>query len=99
MQDLSPLVQKAINRIQPRVLTETLMEEAHRLGFDSLNLDLIYGLPFQTEKSFANTLRQVIELNPARLSVFNYAHMPERFAPQRRINVDDLPGGEEKLAI
>lgn len=99
VQDLSPLVQKAINRIQPRVLTETLMDEAHRLGFRSLNLDLIYGLPFQTEKSFANTLRQVIELNPARLSVFNYAHMPERFAPQRRINVDDLPGGEEKLAI
>ncbi|EHJ92896.1 oxygen-independent coproporphyrinogen III oxidase [Vreelandella boliviensis] len=99
VQDLSPLVQKAINRIQPRVLTETLMEEAHRLGFRSLNLDLIYGLPFQTEKSFADTLRQVIELNPARLSVFNYAHMPERFAPQRRINADDLPGGEEKLAI
>jgi oxygen-independent coproporphyrinogen-3 oxidase len=99
VQDLSPLVQKAINRIQPRVLTETLMEEAHRLGFRSLNLDLIYGLPFQTEKSFADTLRQIIELNPARLSVFNYAHMPERFPPQRRINVDDLPGGEEKLAI
>ena len=99
VQDLSPLVQKAINRTQPRVLTETLMDEAHRLGFRSLNLDLIYGLPFQTEKSFADSLRQVIELNPARLSVFNYAHMPERFAPQRRINVDDLPGGEEKLAI
>ena len=99
VQDLSPLVQKAINRIQPRILTETLMDEAHRLGFRSLNLDLIYGLPFQTEKSFADTLRQVIELNPARLSVFNYAHMPERFPPQRRINVDDLPGGEEKLAI
>ncbi|PKG48685.1 MULTISPECIES: oxygen-independent coproporphyrinogen III oxidase [unclassified Halomonas] len=99
VQDLSPLVQKAINRIQPRVLTETLMDEAHRLGFRSLNLDLIYGLPFQTEKSFADTLRQVIELNPARLSVFNYAHMPERFAPQRRINIDDLPGSEEKLAI
>ena len=99
VQDLSPLVQKAINRIQPRVLTETLMDEAHRLGFRSLNLDLIYGLPFQTEKSFAKTLRQVIELNPARLSVFNYAHLPERFAPQRRINVDDLPSGDEKLAI
>lgn len=99
VQDLNPLVQKAINRIQPRVLSETLMEEAHRLGFRSLNLDLIYGLPFQTEKSFADTLCKVIELNPARLSVFNYAHMPERFAPQRRISVDDLPGGEEKLAI
>lgn len=79
VQDLNPLVQKAINRIQPRILTETLMDEAHRLGFRSLNLDLIYGLPFQTEKSFADTLRQVIELNPARLSVFNYAHMPDRF--------------------
>ncbi|MFB9865922.1 oxygen-independent coproporphyrinogen III oxidase [Vreelandella sulfidaeris] len=99
VQDLNPLVQKAINRIQPRVLTETLMDEAHRLGFRSLNLDLIYGLPFQTEKSFAKTLQQVIELNPARLSVFNYAHLPERFAPQRRINADDLPGSDEKLAI
>lgn len=99
VQDLNPLVQKAINRIQPRVMTETLMEEAHRLGFHSLNLDLIYGLPFQTEKSFAGTLRHIIELNPARLSVFNYAHLPERFAPQRRINSDDLPGVAEKLAI
>ena len=99
VQDFSPLVQKAINRVQPRVLTETLMEEAHRLGFRSLNLDLIYGLPFQTERSFADTLRHVIELNPARLSVFNYAHMPERFPPQRRISVGSLPGGEEKLAI
>lgn len=99
VQDLNPQVQKAINRYQPRVLTETLMDEAHRLGFHSLNLDLIYGLPFQTEKSFSETLEQVIELNPARLSVFNYAHMPERFKPQRRINTDDLPSADEKLAI
>lgn len=99
VQDLNPVVQKAINRIQPRVLTETLMDEAHRLNFRSLNLDLIYGLPHQTQESFANTLRQVIELNPARLSVFNYAHMPQRFAPQRRIKDDDLPSAEEKLAI
>ncbi|RUR36904.1 oxygen-independent coproporphyrinogen III oxidase [Vreelandella populi] len=99
VQDLAPQVQKAINRHQPRVLTETLMDEAHRLGFRSLNLDLIYGLPFQTEKSFSETLEQVIELSPARLSVFNYAHMPERFKPQRRIQVNDLPSAEEKLAI
>lgn len=99
VQDLDPRVQKAINRHQPRVLTETLMDEAHRLGFRSLNLDLIYGLPFQTEKSFAETLAQVIELSPARLSVFNYAHLPTRFKPQRRINVDDLPGADEKLSI
>ena len=75
------------------------MDEAHRLGFRSLNLDLIYGLPFQTEQSFADTLSQVIELSPARLSVFNYAHMPTRFAPQRRINEADLPSADEKLAI
>ena len=99
VQDLNPQVQKAINRHQPRVFTEILMDEAHRLGFRSLNLDLIYGLPFQTEKSFSETLEQVIELSPARLSVFNYAHMPERFKPQRRIQIDDLPSGEEKLAI
>lgn len=99
VQDLDPVVQKAINRVQPRVLTETLMEEAHRLGFHSLNLDLIYGLPHQTQAGFADTLRQVIDLNPARLSVFNYAHMPQRFPPQRRIKESDLPSAEEKLAI
>ncbi|MGS2744698.1 oxygen-independent coproporphyrinogen III oxidase [Halomonas sp. LS-001] len=99
VQDLDPVVQKAINRRQPRVLTETLMEEAHRLGFRSLNLDLIYGLPHQTQAGFADTLRQVIDLNPARLSVFNYAHMPQRFPPQRRINENDLPSAEEKLDI
>ncbi|TNH17563.1 oxygen-independent coproporphyrinogen III oxidase [Halomonas sp. BL6] len=99
VQDLDPQVQAAINRVQPRVLTETLMDEAHRLGFRSLNLDLIYGLPFQTERRFAETLRQVIELGPARLSVFNYAHMPARFAPQRRIQLADLPSADEKLAM
>ncbi|WP_394425366.1 oxygen-independent coproporphyrinogen III oxidase [Vreelandella stevensii] len=99
VQDLNPRVQAAINRVQPKVMTETLMDEAHRLGFRSLNLDLIYGLPFQTEQSFADTLGQVIDLNPARLSVFNYAHMPSRFAPQRRISETDLPSADEKLAI
>lgn len=99
VQDLNPSVQAAINRVQPKVMTETLMDEAHRLGFRSLNLDLIYGLPLQTERSFADTLAQVIDLNPARLSVFNYAHMPSRFAPQRRISETDLPSADEKLAI
>lgn len=99
VQDLNPRVQAAINRVQPKVMTETLMDEAHRLGFRSLNLDLIYGLPFQTEQSFTDTLGQVIDLNPARLSVFNYAHMPSRFAPQRRISETDLPSADEKLAI
>ncbi|GKW50102.1 oxygen-independent coproporphyrinogen III oxidase [Halomonas sp. NCCP-2165] len=99
VQDLDPRVQKAINRVQPRALTESLIDEAARLGFHSLNLDLIYGLPLQTRASFAATLEQVIELAPARLSIFNYAHLPERFAPQRRIAAADLPGAEEKLGI
>lgn len=99
VQDLDLRVQKAINRIQPRVLTETLVDEARRLGFHSLNMDLIYGLPHQTRDSFAATLEQIIDMAPARLSVFNYAHMPQRFAPQRRIAEADLPSADEKLAI
>ncbi|WP_444678363.1 oxygen-independent coproporphyrinogen III oxidase [Halomonas sp. E19] len=99
VQDLDPRVQRAVNRVQPRILTEALLDEADRLGFRSLNLDLIYGLPFQTRDSFAATLEQVIAMAPARLSIFNYAHMPDRFAPQRRIREEDLPGAEEKLAI
>ena len=99
VQDLDPKVQRAVNRVQPRVLTEALIDEADRLGFHSLNLDLIYGLPLQTRDSFAATLEQVIAMAPARLSVFNYAHMPERFPAQRHIRAEDLPSREEKLAI
>jgi oxygen-independent coproporphyrinogen III oxidase len=99
VQDLDARVQRAVNRVQPRILTEALIDEADRLGFRSLNLDLIYGLPFQTRDSFAATLEQIIAMAPARLSVFNYAHMPERFAPQRHIRAEDLPGPGEKLAI
>ncbi|WP_238984459.1 oxygen-independent coproporphyrinogen III oxidase [Billgrantia kenyensis] len=99
VQDLDPKVQRAVNRVQPRILTEALIDEADRLGFRSLNLDLIYGLPFQTRDSFAATLEQVIAMAPARLSIFNYAHMPERFTPQRQIREEDLPSAEEKLAI
>jgi oxygen-independent coproporphyrinogen III oxidase len=97
--DLDPRVQRAINRVQPRILTEALLDEADRLGFRSLNLDLIYGLPFQTRDSFATTLEQVIAMAPARLSIFNFAHQPGRFISQRRIRREDLPGPGEKLAI
>ncbi|MFC0337855.1 oxygen-independent coproporphyrinogen-3 oxidase [Kushneria avicenniae] len=99
VQDLNVRVQKAINRLQPRELSENLIDEAHRLGFRSLNLDLIYGLPHQSVASFADTLDQVIDMAPARLSVFNYAHLPERFLPQRRINSADLPDTATRLAI
>lgn len=99
VQDLDPKVQQAINRVQPRALTEALIDEAGRLGFHSLNLDLTYGLPLQTRETFAATLEQVIAMAPARLSIFDYTHMPERFAAQRHIHVEELPNPEEKLAI
>lgn len=99
LQDLNPKVQEAVNRVQPRKMTEDALIQARELGFRSLNLDLIYGLPHQTPATFATTLEEVIEINPDRLSVFNYAHLPERFKPQRRINADDLPSPEAKLQI
>lgn len=99
LQDLNLKVQEAVNRVQPRAMTENALIQARELGFRSLNLDLIYGLPHQTPETFAATLEEVIEMNPDRLSVFNYAHLPERFKPQRRINAEDLPSPEDKLAI
>lgn len=99
VQDFDEKVQKAVNRVQPLEMTRATLEEARRLGFKSINIDLIYGLPFQSRESFANTLKTVLELDPDRLSVFNYAHLPERFMPQRRINEADLPSGEEKLGM
>jgi len=99
VQDFDEKVQVAVNRVQPLEMTRATLEEARRLGFKSINIDLIYGLPFQTRESFANTLKTVLDLDPDRLSVFNYAHLPERFMPQRRINEADLPSGEEKLGM
>lgn len=99
IQDLNPQVQEAVNRVQPTALVEKCLAEARELGFNSINLDLIYGLPFQTPASFAQTLEEIIQMNPDRLSVFNYAHLPEKFMPQRRINADDLPSPEDKLEI
>lgn len=99
VQDLNPQVQKAVNRIQPLEMTTELIAEARALGFRSINIDLIYGLPLQTEQSFQQTLDTVLQIRPDRLSVFNYAHLPERFKPQRRINGEDLPDASTKLAI
>lgn len=99
VQDFNEKVQKAVNRIQSREQTLSVLEEARNLGFRSINMDLIYGLPFQSVTSFSETLQQVIDADPDRLSVFNYAHLPEMFKPQRRINVDDLPSPQEKLDI
>ncbi len=99
IQDFNPVVQKAVNREQTFEDTKALLEQARTEGFVSISFDLIYGLPHQTEQSFAETLNQVLSLRPDRLSVFNYAHLPHRFKPQRRIQSQDLPSGPTKLAI
>lgn len=99
VQDFEPMVQKAVNRIQSEQETATVVQAARDSGFKSISLDLIYGLPFQTVESFSRTLDKILALQPDRLSVFNYAHLPELFKPQRRINAEDLPKPEQKLAI
>ncbi|MFQ5993769.1 MAG: oxygen-independent coproporphyrinogen III oxidase [Acidiferrobacterales bacterium] len=98
-QDFNPQVQLAVNRVQTQEETVTAMEAARREGFKSINLDLMYGLPLQTVESFDQTLDTVIMAGPDRLSVFNYAHLPERFKTQRQIREADLPSAAEKLEI
>ena len=99
VQDIESRVQKAVNRIQSIEQTAEVMNAAREVGFQSVSVDLIYGLPLQTESSFHDTLQTIIELNPDRLSVFNYAHLPEMFKTQRQINAEDLPSTKIKLAI
>ena len=99
VQDFDPLVQKAVNRIQSESETFSAIDAARREGFKSISVDLIYGLPFQNSERFVATLNKVLEAQPDRLSVFNYAHLPTMFKPQRRINEKDLPSAREKLAI
>ncbi len=97
VQDFDPDVQKAVHRVQPAEQVFALVAEARRLGFVSINVDLIYGLPKQTPQSFARTLEQVNALRPDRIALYAYAHLPERFKPQRRIESADLPMGQDKL--
>ncbi len=99
VQDFDPRVQRAVNRIQSEAETRAILDAAREHGFKSINVDLIYGLPLQTEDSFAATVERIIAAAPDRLSVFNYAHLPERFKPQRRIRAEDLPSPATKLAI
>ena len=99
VQDFDPDVQRAVHRIQSREQTVRVLEAARSHGFRSINLDLIYGLPRQTPASFARTLGDIIALKPDRLSLFNYAHLPDRFSPQQRIRAEELPSPEEKLDI
>ena len=99
VQDFNAEVQKAVNRIQTEAETFATLDEARRQGFKSVSIDLIYGLPHQTVASFATTVDKVIAAGADRLSVFNYAHLPEMFKPQRRINEAELPSAAEKLDI
>ncbi|QTW20430.1 oxygen-independent coproporphyrinogen III oxidase [Comamonas kerstersii] len=97
VQDFDPDVQKAVHREQPAEQVFDLVAASRELGFESINVDLIYGLPKQNEKSFARTLQQVAELRPDRIALYAYAHLPERFKPQRRILQADLPAAADKV--
>lgn len=99
VQDFDPEVQKAVHRIQPAEQVFALVESARSIGFDSINVDLIYGLPKQTPDSFDRTLAQVAQLRPDRIALYAYAHLPDRFKPQRRIIWADLPMASSKVAM
>ncbi|MDH5516411.1 MAG: oxygen-independent coproporphyrinogen III oxidase [Gammaproteobacteria bacterium] len=99
VQDFDTKVQKAVNRLQPEQLTYQTIDAARANGFHSVSVDLIYGLPLQSVDSFATTLDKIIETSVDRISLFNYAHLPHVFKPQRRINEDQLPAAEDKLII
>lgn len=99
IQDFNQEIQTLINREQDENLIANLIKQARKRDFASISLDLIYGLPKQTVESFTDTLNKVIGLSPDRLSVFNYAHLPTRFAAQRKIKDEDLPAAIEKLKI
>ncbi len=99
IQDIDPKVQEAIGRNQSEAITRKQILEAKKLGFTSLNLDLIYGLPLQTVDSFEKTLDFIIEQQPDRLAIYNFAYLPNALPHQKRINPNDLPNADEKTAI
>ena len=99
IQDFDDRVQHSINRIQSVDETRRAIEDARQYGFKSLSVDLIYGLPHQTAESFSRTLDTIIDIRPDRVSVYNYAHLPELFKHQRLILKEDLPTTEKKLNI
>lgn len=99
VQDFDPDVQRAVHRVQPAEQVFDLMAAARRLGFRSVNVDLIYGLPRQNDASFERTLAQLCELRPDRIALYAYAHLPERFKPQRRILAEDLPDAPTRVRM
>ena len=99
VQDFDPAVQRAVHRIQSEDVVRRVLDEGRESGFRSVNFDLIYGLPKQTLDSFNRTLDKVLMLDPDRIALYNYAHLPKLFMPQRRIAEADLPSAESKLQI
>ena len=99
VQDFDPHVQKAVHREQSVEQVKALLHKARALGFESINLDLIYGLPLQTETSWAHTLATVVGLKPDRVALYGYAHLPARFKPQRHIDASTLPNATQKTAM
>ena len=99
VQDFNPEVQRAVNRIQSYEETKDVIKTARENNFHTINIDLIYGLPLQTESSFTDTIEKVIELSPERISVYNYAHLPHMFKTQKQIRGEDLPSASVKLKI
>lgn len=99
VQDFDPAVQKAVHRVQPAEQVFALVDAARQRGFESVNVDLIYGLPEQTPESFDRTLAQIGQLRPDRIALYAYAHLPERFKPQRRISSVEIPTAAAKVSM
>jgi len=99
LQDFSPDVQLAVNRMQPASLTADTIAQSRALGYRAIHIDLLYGLPRQTPASMARTLAQVLTWLPDRVSLNRYSHQPERFKTQRHIDAATLPAADDKLAM
>jgi oxygen-independent coproporphyrinogen-3 oxidase len=99
IQDFDSIVQESVNRVQPESITKQTIEWARELGFQSVNVDLMYGLPFQSIENFSMTLDKIIEFDPDRLAVFNYAHLPKMIKHQNLIKDETLPSAQAKLQL
>lgn len=99
VQDLDETVQQAINRVQPTAMIESVMSAARAQRFQTVSVDLIYGLPRQTSATLSHTLDTMLAMSPDRIALYNYAHLPERFKVQRQIDAATLPDAREKLAM
>jgi len=99
VQDLDPSVQEAVNRVHDTAMVGSVLGAARGVGFDSISVDLIYGLPMQTTTGFSKTIESIIMMNPDRISLFNYAHLPHLFKAQRQIDIEQMPTPATKLAV